>query len=153
MGHAGGHWGFGSKVEVLPDLKLGVVIMTNCNYPQGYIGPNKDLTRIIIDKFVPILETKKIEPAFDSRNVDLHQYSGLYAVPSEYAHAEVNVRNDTLYFSLMEKPQFNAAILPVDLHRFCFAVDPGKNPMFRFGTDDSGKVVNLEFLEFRFKKK
>jgi hypothetical protein len=99
------------------------------------------------------LETKKTEPAFDIRNVDIRQYSGQYAVPGDYAHAEVQVKNDTLFFSLKEKPQFKTAILPVDLHRFCFAGDPGKSPMFRFGTDDSGNVVNLEFLEFRFKKK
>ena len=153
MGHGGGHWGFGSKVEILPDLKLGVVAMTNCNYPQGYLGPDKDLTRIIIEKFIPILEAKKTEPAFNPRNVDLQKYSGRYTVPGDYAHADVQVRDDTLCFSLVEKPQFNAAILPVGLHRFCFAVYPEKNPMFRFSTDDSGKVVNLEFFEFRFKKK
>ena len=153
MGHAGGHWGFGSKVEVLPDLKLGVVIMTNCNYPQGYIGPNKDLTRIIIEKFIPILETKKTEPVVDPLKVNLNKYSGHYAVPGDYAHADVQVRNDTLYFSLVEKPQFNTPILPVGVNRFCFAVDPGKHPMFRFSTDESNKVVSLDFLEFRFKKK
>ena len=152
MGHGGGHWGFGTKVEVLPDLQLGVVTMTNCNYPQGNIGPDKDLTRIIIDKFLPVLETKKAEPAIDPRNIDLKKYSGRYAVSGNYAHAEVKVSNDTLYFSLIEKPQFNAVILPMDSHRFCFAVDPGKNPMFRFATDDSGNVVSVEFLEFRFKK-
>ena len=34
----------------------------------------------------------------------------MYAVPGEYAHAEVHVKNDTLYFSLLEKPEFNVAI-------------------------------------------
>ncbi|MCX6122575.1 MAG: serine hydrolase [Ignavibacteriales bacterium] len=153
MAHAGGHWGFSAKAEVLRDLKLGVIIMTNCNYPQGNIGPDKDLTRIIIDKFIPILETKKSEPVFDLQKGDIQKYSGHYNVPGDYAHADVRVKNDTLYFSLREKPQFNTAILPVGLHRFCFAIDPGKNPMFRFGTDDSGKIVSLEFMEFRFKKK
>ena len=127
--------------------------MTNCNYPQGYIGPDKDLTRIIIEKFIPILEAKKSEAVFDPRNVNIKKYSGRYTIPGEYAHAEVHVKNDTLYFSLVEKPEFNAAILPVGLNQFCFAVDPGKHPMFRFGTDDSGKIINLEFLEFTFKKK
>jgi CubicO group peptidase (beta-lactamase class C family) len=153
IGHAGGHWGYSVKAEVLRDLKFGVVIMTNCNYPQGNIGPDKDLTRIIIDKFLPILETKKTEPVFDSRNLDLKIYSGLYAVPGDYAHAEVQVKNDTLYFSLKEKPQFNAAILSVGLHRFCFAVDSGKNPMFQFNTDAQGNIVELKFLEYVFKKK
>ena len=140
-------------MSVLPDLKLGVVVMTNCNYPQGYIGPEKEFTKIIYEKFVPILERKKTETAFDFRNVDLQKYSGRYAVPGDYAQADVQVRNDTLYFSLVEKPEFNAAIQPVGLHQFCFVVDPRKHPMFRFGTDDSGKVVNLEFLDFCFKKK
>jgi len=153
IGHAGGHWGFSVKAEVLRDLKFGVVIMTNCNYPQGNIGPDKDLTRIIIDKFLPILETKKTEPVFDSRNLNLKIYSGLYAVPGDYAHAEVQVKNDTMYFSLKEKPQFNAAILSVGLHRFCFAVDPGKNPMLQFNTDAQGSIVELKFLEYVFKKK
>ena len=153
MAHAGGHWGFSVKAEVLRDLKLGVVIMTNCNYPQGNIGPGKDLTRIIIDKFIPILETRKTQPVFDIRNVDIRQYSGHYAVPGDYARADVQVKNDTLYLSFKEKPQFHAAILPVGLHRFCFSVDPGRNPMIRFGTDNSGKIVSLEFLEFSFKKK
>ncbi len=152
IGHAGGHWGFFAKAEVLRDLKLGVVIMTNCNYPQGNIGPDKDLARIIIDKFIPILEKKKAETAFDPRNVDLQKYSGQYTVPGDYAHAVTQVRDDTLYFSLIEKPQFNVAILPVSSDQFCFAVDPGKHPMFRFGTDDSGKVVSVEFLDFCFKK-
>jgi len=152
IAHAGGHWGFSAKAEVLRDLKLGVVIMTNCNYPQGNIGPEKDLTRIIIDKFVPLLEKKNAEAAFDSRNVDLQKYSGRYTVPGGYAHADLHVKNDTLYFSLLEKPQFNVPIQLVGLHQFCFAVDPGKHPMFHFEADDSGNVVSLEFLEFRFKK-
>ena len=151
IAHAGGHWGFSAKAEVLRDLKLGVVIMTNCNYPQGNIGPEKDLTRIIIDKIVPILE-KKTEETFDPRNVNLQKYSGRFGLPGEYAHANVYVKNDTLFFSLLEKPEFNVIIEPVGLHQFCFAVDPGKHPMFRFDADNSGNVVSLEFLEFRFKK-
>jgi CubicO group peptidase (beta-lactamase class C family) len=153
IGHAGGHWGFFAKAEVLPDLKLGVVIMTNCNYPQGAIGPDKELTRIIYEKFVPILRRKRTETAFDPLHVNLHPYSGRYAVPGEYAHADVSVKNDTLYFSLTEKPGFKAALMPAGPHRFCFAADPGKNPMFRFTADDSGKVAGVEFLSFFFRKK
>ena len=151
IGHAGGHWGFFAKVEVLRDQKLGVVIMTNCNYPQGNLGPDMNLTRIIIDQFTPILEKKNAGAAFDPRNVDIQKYSGRYALPGEYVHADVYVKNDTLYISLLEKPEFNAAIQPVSLHQFCFANDPRKHPMFSFDEDDSGNVVSLEFLGFRFK--
>jgi CubicO group peptidase (beta-lactamase class C family) len=152
IAHAGGHWGFSAKAEVLRDKKLGVVIMTNCNYPQGNIGPEKDLIRIIIDQFLPILERKSTEAAFDLRKVDIQKYSGLYAVSGEYAHAKVYVKNDTLFLSLLEKPEFTLAILPVNVNQFCFAIDPRKHPMFRFTADDSGNVVSLEFLGFRFKR-
>ena len=152
INHAGGHWGFASKTSVLPDLKLGVVVMTNCNYPGGYIGPDKEFTRIIYEKFIPILKKKKIEIVFNPQKVNLQKYSGEYALPGDYAHAELKVVNDTLYFSLMEKPEFNAAIQPVGLYQFCFATDPGKHSMFVFSEDDSGKIINLIFLGFNFKK-
>jgi CubicO group peptidase (beta-lactamase class C family) len=153
FGHAGGHWGFSAKAEVMPNLKFGVVIMTNCNYPQGSIGPDEELTRIIIDKFVPILEEKKTEIGPDTGSIDLEKYSGQYVIPGDYAHANVSVRNNTLYFSLQEKPQFDAAMLPVGSHQFCFALDPGKHPMFDFSTDETGKVVRLDFLSYRFTKR
>jgi CubicO group peptidase (beta-lactamase class C family) len=153
LNHAGGHWGFSAKASVLPDLKFGVVVMTNCNYPGGYIGPDKEFTKIIYEKFVPILAKKKIETAFDPLNVDLKKYSGEYVIPGDYAHAELKIINDILHFSLKEKPEFNTVIQPVGMHQFCFAVDPQKHPMFVFGVDDSGNVVSLEFLEFNFKKK
>ncbi len=153
IAHAGGHWGFYAKVEILPDLKLGVVIMTNCNYPQGDLGPDIGLTKIIYEKFVPILERKKTDIVVEPRIVDIHAYAGQYALPGDYAHAEVNVRNDTVYFSLTEKPQFHEIIQAVDAHQFCFAADPGKHRIFRFDTDESGMVVGLTFLDFYFKKK
>jgi CubicO group peptidase (beta-lactamase class C family) len=153
IAHAGGHWGFFAKAEVIPDLKFGVVVMTNCNYPQGSIGPDEELTRIIIDKFIPLLEKKITEKASDAENIDLEMYSGLYAIPGNYANANLSIKNDTLYFSLVEKPLFDVAILPVGSHQFCFALDPGKNPMIVFNTDELGYVVSLEFLSYRFKKK
>ena len=152
IAHAGGHWGFSVKAEVLRDSKLGVVIMTNCNYPQGSIGPEKDLTRIIIDQFLPILGKKNAEAAFDLQKVDIQKYTGRYAIPGEYAHAQVYAKNDTLFFSLVEKPDFNLAILPVNLHQFCLGIDPGKHPMFQFSVDDRGNAVGVSFLDFRFEK-
>jgi CubicO group peptidase (beta-lactamase class C family) len=130
IAHAGGHWGFAAKAEFLPDLKLGVVIMTNCNYPQGYLGPEKGLTKIIYEKFVAILQKQKTEPVFNPQNMDLQQYVGHYAVAGDYAHAQIYVDDDRLYLSLLEKADFDAPFLPVGSHRFWFAEDPGKNQCF-----------------------
>ena len=153
MGHAGGHWGFFAKAEVLPDLKLGVVFMTNCSYPQGNLGPEKDLTRIIFDRLIPVLEKKAKETDAGPRTSDLSVYAGHYALSGEYAHAEIYVRNDTLFFSLAEKPQFREAILPAGYQQFCFAADPGKHPLIRFDTDNTGGILGLEFLGFTFRKR
>ncbi len=152
IAHAGGHWGFSVKAGVLRDYKLGVVVMTNCNYPQGNIGPDKDITKIIISKIIPVLDKKNTEPFSDYKKVDLLKYSGSYSIPGGFAHAEVQVRNDTLQFSLFERPDFSTAILPVGFNQFCFAADPGKNPMFQFGADAQDEIVDLQFLEYSFKK-
>jgi hypothetical protein len=81
----------------------------------------------------------------------LFKYSGCYSIPGKFAHAEVRVKNDTLQFSLIEKPDFSAAILPLEKNQFCFAADPGKNPMFQFGSDSQGTIVDLNFLIFIIK--
>ena len=153
IAHAGGHWGFEAKVEVLPDLKFGVVMMTNCNYPQGYIGPEKELTKMIYEKFIPILEMKKSEQIMNPAKINRNKYAGRYSVAGDYAHAEVTIKDSTLYLSLSEKPDFNKAFLPTGLHRFCFTVDPEKNTMLRFNADEFGNIVSLEFLSFMFNKK
>jgi serine beta-lactamase-like protein LACTB len=153
VGHAGGHWGFFAKAEFIPDLKFGVVIMTNCNYPQGDLGPVKHLTQIIYEKFIPILEKKQSELVFDPKKIDLNKYVGSYSVQGGYANAEVFIKDDTLHFSLIEKPDFNARILPLNLNSFCFASDPGKHEMFNFYTDEMGNISSLKFLEYVFKKK
>jgi hypothetical protein len=150
--HGGGHWGFDVKVSMLPDLKLGVVVMTNCNYPQGYLGPDKEFTRMLYEKFVPILEKQSVSSQAAPSNANLHQYLGSYALPGGYAHANISFSNDTLYFTMMEKPQFTAAIVPVGVHHFGFTIDPGKHPMLNFSADDAGKIIGLESLTFRFKK-
>jgi CubicO group peptidase (beta-lactamase class C family) len=152
VGHAGGHWGFYAKAEFIPDLKLGVVIMTNCNYPQGDLGPKENLTKIIYEKFIPLLEKKELEPVFNLQKINLNKYVGRFSVPGDYAHAVIFIKNDTLYFSLVEKPDFNQPILPLNLNNFCFAGDPGKHEMFHFYTDELGNISSLKFLSYLFKK-
>ncbi|MGA7721462.1 MAG: serine hydrolase domain-containing protein [Ignavibacteriaceae bacterium] len=153
IGHAGGHWGFGAKVEFLPDLKFGVVTMTNCNYPGGYIGPDKDLTRIIIEKFIPALQKKKAVTVFNHDSVDLNKYTGQFAVAGDYANAKVYIKDNKLYMTLLEKPEFDAAFLPVGVNSFCFEADPGKATMLRFKTGENNNITGLEFLGYNFIKK
>jgi CubicO group peptidase (beta-lactamase class C family) len=152
MAHAGGHWGFSAKAEILRDQKLGVVVMTNCNYPQGGLGPDEDVTKIILKKFIPVLAAEQNGSMIVSGSPDIRRYAGSYAIHGGTAHADVRVEGDTLRFSLVEKPGFTAALLPLGEGRFCFAVDPGRNPMFRFEEDGAGRITALTFLEFRFGK-
>ncbi|NOG47348.1 MAG: serine hydrolase [Calditrichaeota bacterium] len=150
--HAGGHWGFFAKAEVIPELKFGVVIMTNCNYPQGYIGPEKRLTKIIYEKFIPVLKEEKAKEPDKQNKHDLNRYVGQYAVAGRSASANIYPKNKKLFLRFKERPSFNYEIKPVKLNEFCFAIDPKKNVMLRFKNDGHENVINFEFLSFIFKK-
>ncbi|MBN1163771.1 MAG: serine hydrolase [Candidatus Krumholzibacteriota bacterium] len=153
LGHSGSHFGFFARMEALPELKLGIALMTNAVYPQGYIGPEKLLTRILLEKFIPLVETKEPEVSFHTGDMDLARYAGLYEVAGGYAQAEVKIENRQLYLSLVQQPDFNELFLPVGPHRFCFASDPEKNPMLFFSVGKKGKVTGFRFLSYNFKNK
>jgi CubicO group peptidase (beta-lactamase class C family) len=153
IGHSGSHFGFFARVEALPELKIGIAIMTNANYPQGYIGPKKRLTRIILEKLIPVMQIEQPETPFDPSSVDLKRYTGRYEVAGGYAKADVYLENRRLYMTFVQEPDFNEYFLPVGPNRFCFASDPEKNPMLFFDEDEMGNVANLRFLSYVFHKK
>jgi CubicO group peptidase (beta-lactamase class C family) len=125
--HSGSHFGFFARIEALPELKIGVAIMANAKYSQGYIGPKKRLIRIVLEKFIPVLTIKSSESPFDPSSVDLGRYEGRYEVAGGYAKAAVYVEDHRLYMTFIQQPDFNEQFLPVGPNRFCFASDPEKN--------------------------
>lgn len=153
IGHSGSHLGFFARMEALPELKLGIAIMTNARYPQGYIGPEKRITRIILEKLISVIEEEKPEVAFDPNEINLDQYTGRYAVAGDYAEAKLYIEKQELYMTLIQQPDFNEQFLPIGMHHFCFASDPEKNPMLVFDVDESGNVISLRFLSHVFRKK
>lgn len=153
IGHSGGHLGFSARIEALPELKLGIAVMTNARYPEGYIGPEKSVTRIILEKIIPAFKRRERETPFEPENIDLERYAGIYSVAGGYAEAEVKAASGKLNVTLIQDPEFNEPFLPVGRNSFCFESDPGRNPMLTFIEDDSGNIVGLEFLSNIFKKK
>jgi len=153
IGHSGSHLGFFARIAALPELKLGIAIMTNARYPQGYIGPEKQLTRIILEKFIPVINKRKPEKPFNPADFNLEQYVGRYTVAGGYAEAEIKIQNHELTLTLTQHPDFHEPFLLIGPNRFCFATDPEKNPMLFFQIDESGNVIGLRFLSYNFKKK
>jgi CubicO group peptidase (beta-lactamase class C family) len=152
IAHSGGHHGFFARMEALPQLKLGVVTMTNASYPEGYIGPEKNVSRIILEEFIPVFEDIQNEQPAIREEIDLHQYEGHYVVAGNYAEAVLQVRDEMLHMQLVQQPDFNEPFLPLGSLRFCFASDPERNPMLSFTTDKSGTVNGVKFLSYSFKK-
>ena len=153
IGHSGSHLGFYARIEAVPELKLGIAIMTNARYPQGFIGPEKQLTRIILEKLIPAFQKEIHEIPINPANINLEQFAGRYAVAGGYAEAEIYIEDQKLYMTLTQQPDFNEQFLPLGSNRFCFATDPEKNPMLFFKVDELGNVINLRFLSYTFKKK
>lgn len=153
IAHSGGHLGFTARMEALPELELGIVTMTNARYPEGYIGPEKSVTRIILDKLIAVIQKGEQNISIDSDRVEPDRYTGRYAVAGDHVEAKVKIVDGKLYMTFIQDPEFNEPFLPVDRNRFCFETDPEKNPMLFFNEDDAGNIVSLEFLSFIFKKK
>ena len=91
IGHSGSHLGFFARIEAPPELKLGIAVMTNARYPQGTIGPEKQLTLIILEKLIPAVREEKLPSK--TTDVDLAKYTGRYGVAGDYAEAEIYIHN------------------------------------------------------------
>jgi len=85
-------------------------------------------------------------------NFNFYQYVGTYTMDDDCAVAEVSLKENSLFMTFTEKPDFNEALSPLEDHKFCFTSDPDKNTMLRFKEDKNGNIISLEFLNYTFKK-
>lgn len=152
IAHAGSHTGYYAKIEALPELKLGVIIMTNARYPQGSIGPERSLNRIILDELLPHVINDRSAGHIKSEIVDIKHFAGIYELAGKYAGAEIIIKDKILYLKLIQQSDFNEAFQRVGSLNFCFASDPYKKPMLMFKRAENGKISGFTFLSNYFKK-
>jgi CubicO group peptidase (beta-lactamase class C family) len=150
--HNGALLGHSAHVSAIPDLKLGLVILSNSrNY---FFAPDacKNLARDIHKDLAEKIKSTSPKKTFDPAAVDLESYTGRYILPGRAAEMEITVRDNKLYMSIAQDPEFNEPFIPVNWFEFAFEADPGRTPILFFQTDKSGKIQSASFLSYRFKK-
>jgi hypothetical protein len=145
--------GHSTHVSAIPDLKLGIVILSNSRNVLFTPDACKDLARDIYkDIFTKTVQEDK-KKSFDPKSVDLSSYEGKYSLPGGIAEMELTVRDGRLFMTITQDPGFNEPFIPLNLYEFCFESDPGQTPMLLFNTDSEGNIISTKFLSYKFKKK
>jgi len=148
VGHGGGGLGFTSGVTFLPDLKLGVVVLTNCM--AGTYG----IRRLVLDVMIPVVEglQARHEPAKPSKiPAKWERYRGKYSLKSLF-EVEVNIIDGKLTLIPPGSPPSSWAWLSpegVGKFRVMGNVDGELNgePAV-FESDNSGRVTRLRIGAF-----
>jgi CubicO group peptidase (beta-lactamase class C family) len=150
--HNGALLGHSTHVSAIPDLRLGIVILSNSRNVLFSPDACKDLAREIYKDLVNEMKEAREEKAFDPSSVNLDQYTGKYELPGGFAEMEITHKEGKLFMTIVQDPGFNEAFVPVDWYEFSFEADPARNPALLFQTDEKGEVCSASFLAYRFKK-
>ena len=150
--HNGALLGYHAHISAVPDLGLGIVALSNSKNFLWRPDACKDLARSILADLADALVTASPAPEFEPAAVDLAAYEGWYALPGDVAHLEVSPAAGGIHVNLIEVPDFTEIFALVGLHTFCFASDPAQTPMLFFSTTPDGKVENVKFLSYTFRR-
>lgn len=150
--HNGALLGHSAHVSAIPDLKLGIIVLSNSR--NIFFAPDvcKNLAREIYRELVNQIKSTSHKRSFSPKAVDLMAYTGRYVLPGKSVEIELTVKNNKLYMSLVQDPELDEAVVPVDWYEFSFEADPSRTPVLLFQTDKKGKIQSASFLSYRFKK-
>lgn len=128
IGHNGGYDGMISQTLIIPEIKIGFVIMTNSNSSLYYALQYRILDMLLGGKetdwsgiFLNIIKKNMSDDALarekflNSKIPDTHpsleldQYSGIYT-SSLYGDAKVVFKDGVLYLELIPTPSFNSTL-------------------------------------------
>jgi hypothetical protein len=160
VGHGGAYDGMFSQTWMMPEERLGVVVLTNCD--RGVMGP---IVNRIRDAYLGLPETDysaralaafrerkaaKQEPAAPKQArppMALDAYAGTYGGPL-YGDATVEVEGARLVLKLLPNPNLVAELTPLDADTFTltwrkkFAFFAGGRA--QFVTDPAGRITQLK---------
>jgi CubicO group peptidase (beta-lactamase class C family) len=148
--HSGGHLGFHAYVRAFPELKIGIVALTNSNNPLMNQRPSDDIAVGVLEELKQAILSDSAPDSFDPERVDLNKYVGEYTLPGADAEITIELQNDKLYARVLQDPTFNYPIIPVGIDEF--GIEGDTEPWFHFEADDTGEVKKLEFIQFTFKR-
>lgn len=150
--HNGALLGHSAHVSAIPDLKLGIIVLSNSRNILFAPDVCKNLARETYRELVAQIQSTSLKRTFSSEAVDLMAYSGRYVLPGRSAEIVMTVKNNKLHISLVQDPELDEPMVPVDWYEFSFEADPSRTPVLLFQTDKNGKIESVSFLSYRFKK-
>lgn len=158
-GHGGAYDGMFSQVWLMPEERLGVVVLTNCDrgvmtpivnrIRDAYLGlPEKDYSVLALETFKLKKAVKKEDAATkDPRPpMALDSYAGTFGGPM-YGDATVTAEGGGLVLRLLPNPNLVADLTPLDADTFTlkwrkkFAFFAGGRA--QFVPDTKGRIVEL----------
>ena len=148
--HSGGHVGFLATIGGLPDLKVGVVVMTNTFNPIWGAQHTQEIARLLYRTLISAL-APPARPAFDPASVELSRYAGTYAVAGRFAEIRMEVADGRLWHTVVGSAAPRQAAYPVAHDQFSLG-QPGGAPALFFETDAQGRVSAVRFALFRFER-
>jgi D-alanyl-D-alanine carboxypeptidase len=148
--HNGALVGHGAHVSAIPELKLGIVVLSNSRNYMWSAGGCKHLAR----EFYPdlIAAITPAESDVTPEALDLSRYEGNFVLPGGYANIKLTKADGRLMMSIIEDPTFDQPMIPLNPYEFCFEQDPARTPILFFQTDDQGEVKTASFLSYAFKR-
>lgn len=150
--HNGAILGHSAHVSAIPDIKLGIIVLSNSRNILFAPDACKNLARDIYRELVNEIKSTSPKKTFDPDAVNLNKYAGKYVLPGRPAEMEIAVKDNKLYMSIIQDPEFNEPFVPVGWYEFSFEADPVRTPILFFQTDKNGKIQIASFLSYCFKK-
>lgn len=150
--HNGALLGYHAHVSAIPDLRLGIVALSNTKNFLWRPDACKKLARAILADLADALVAASQDEEFDPAAVDLGSFEGRYALPGDAAHMEVLVYGEGLSVTLTDIPGFSEKFVPVAPNTFCFMADPEQKPMLFFTPNPDGEIVSVTFLSHTFRR-
>lgn len=165
--HGGGYDGMYSRLTVVPEAKLGIVVLTNSmkgistyltyRALDHFLGlPEKDWSTIGVQNQERSLERRAntVQKRYDKRlkdtqpSVALEGFTGMYRCKM-YGDLEVKLENEQLLLLFTNAPSLNAKLSHWHLNTYQIEWDE-VHAWFDFGTvqfvlDNNGKVQELQF--------
>lgn len=177
IGHNGGYDGMISQSLIIPEKKLGFVLMTNSNSSLYYAlqyrildlllgGIETDWSSIFLERVKKIeaediiakdeFLKSKIPNTFPSLN--FNEYSGIYSSPL-YGDASVIFKDGALYLELLPSPLFNSTLTHFHYDTFLVQFEtfpslPLGTVTFTFKPDSTinGMEIFIDNPDFNFKE-
>jgi len=168
VGHTGGLPGMLTSVTMIPDLKLGIVVLTNTE--EGGAAAFSAINQIIIDSYLGLDDYKWMEKfsenlkarqsGADSVTTKVWQtvavnknaainpanYTGIYQ-DKWFGKVEVFLKDGTLWFKSFRSPRLNGAMQFYKANTFAVKwqyQDMNCDAFVMFGLDEEGKALSIK---------